>query len=281
VRHGLNPFQRLRRQIADRSSHDLAPLDTHDVPLEVADLVQALNRLLTTLRESGEVQQSFLANAAHQLRTPLTGLQAQLELLIADERTDSIRERLAALRQGTQGMARTTHQLLTLARADPTANLRLHFTPVSLRLVIEQAVAVHLERAIAADIDLGVDIAPAVVVGSEWMLHELLANLLDNALIYTPRGGVITVCAATRAGVAVLEVEDNGPGISATERERVTERFYRGGGARGNGTGLGRDARVGPLRERCSGGIGGQRRARIGPSTPPLVDQYIQARQHE
>jgi two-component system sensor histidine kinase TctE len=239
VRYGFSPFRRLGHQIANRSPRDLSSLDVQSVPLEVADLVQALNRLFTTLHQSGEAQQSFLANAAHQLRTPLTGLQAQLQLLLVDERAVGIRDRIAALHQGTLAMTRTTNQLLALARTDPTVNLHLNFTPVSLPAVIEEAVKLQLERAIAAEIDLGADISNVLVVGSQWMLQELLANLLDNALLYAPRGGVVTARCAARSSGVILEVEDNGPGVPAAERAQLTRRFFRGGAARGGGSGLG------------------------------------------
>lgn len=226
VRYGLRPLRALGRQIAQRSARDLAPLDA-PVPVEVQPLVGALNKLFGTVRASALAQQQFLANAAHQLRTPLTGINAQLELLARDPASGAMRERLYALHEGGRRLAHTANQLLALARAEPGANTAEHFHEADLAALVADGVSDHLDRALAAHVDLGAEAAPARVQGSPWLLREMLANLIDNALRYTPAGGSVTVrCARDGAG-AFLEVEDDGPGIPAGERERVRERFYR------------------------------------------------------
>jgi two-component system sensor histidine kinase TctE len=239
VRYGLRPLRALRDQIAARSARDLAPLDLAPVPGEVRPLVRALNRLLATVREAAEAQQRFLADAAHQLRTPLGGIQAQLELLAHDPGAAPLRDRVRALHEGSRRAAHTANQLLALARAEPSAVVAGDIRPVDLKALVTDAVAAQFDRALAAHQDLGAETEPVHVAASDWLLRELLANLLDNALAYTPAGGHVTVrCGADGAG-AFLEVEDNGPGIPPALRGRVRERFYRLPGSRGNGCGLG------------------------------------------
>jgi len=239
VRYGVRPLRALGEQIAQRSGRDLAPLDPGPVPAEVRPLVSALNSLFDTVRAAARAQQQFLADAAHQLRTPLTGLIAQLDLLARDSSSEPLRGRLSALHEGTRRLAHTANQLLALARSERSATTPDDFQPVALPLLVGDVVAHQLDRSLAAQIDLGADSAPASVHGSEWLLRELLANLVDNALSYTPAGGRVTVRCGSGPGGAFLEVEDDGPGIPAAERQRVRERFYRLRGTRGDGCGLG------------------------------------------
>ena len=245
VRAGLRPLLALRSQIARRSARDLAALDESQVPGEVRPLTQALNRLFATVAEAANAQHRFLANAAHQLRTPLAGLQAQLELLsneIAQQggADPALRERVARLHAGMQRLGHTANQLLALARAEPSANPAGDFRELDLADLAKDGVAAHFDRALATHIDLGLEAEPARVQASDWLLRELLANLIDNALSYTPPGGSVTVrCGVADAQHVFLEVEDDGPGIPEAERTRVFERFYRIDGSEREGNGLG------------------------------------------
>ncbi len=275
VRKGLEPLLVLRDQIAARSPRELGALEERRVPLEVHGLVQALNRLFAAVRETGEAQQQFLANAAHQLRTPLSGMQAQLELLLREPTTGALHERLQALYDGSRRLARTANQLLTLARAEPGANLYRALAPVELQQLIQSAVGANLDRAISLGIDLGAELESARVAGVEWLLRELIENLIDNALHYTSRGGVVTTRCGVRGGQGYVEVEDNGPGIPERERERVLERFYRvaGGGSDGSGLGLAivnEIARVHGANILITNGTG-ERGTRIRVEFPPLL----------
>ncbi|HUO79364.1 MAG TPA: ATP-binding protein [Steroidobacteraceae bacterium] len=239
VRRGLRPLLEFRDEIASRAAHEFEPLDERRVPVEIKPLVGALNALLARVRAAAEAHQKFVANAAHQLRTPLAGMQAQLELLERDAEALPVRDRVRAVREGLKRLAHTAHQLLTLARAEGAATLERDFVAVELAQLVEETVAAHLDRALARQIDLGADAAPATVRAVEWLLRELLNNLVDNALNYTPAGGVVTLRCGPLAGGAFLEVEDDGPGIPAAERPRVVERFHRASGAPGTGSGLG------------------------------------------
>lgn len=239
VRYGVRPLRALGEQIAQRSAHDLAPLQAAPVPAEVRPLVHALNALFDTVREAARAQQQFIADAAHQLRTPLTGIIAQLELLHREPLPAELRARVQALHEGCVRLAHTANQLLALARSERTATTREDFARVDLRQLAMDVVAQNLDRSLAAGIDLGAEAAPSHAMGSEWLLRELLGNLVDNALAYTPGGGRITVRSDGGAGQVWLEVEDDGPGIPVEYRAQVRERFVRLPGSPGNGCGLG------------------------------------------
>lgn len=236
---GLEPLARLRREIEARSPSDLSPLPRSRVPPEVQPLVVALNQLLRLTREAYAAQQQFVADAAHQLRTPLTGLQAQVDLIPLEGMTDAMKDRLRWLQKSIRRLAHLATQLLALARSDRSANAVSDLRHLDLRQVVEEAASVHLDQALAKNIDIGFEAQSAPVVGSSWAMRELADNLIDNALAYTPPEGRVTVrCGATETE-AFLEVEDDGPGIPESQRTRVFERFYRIPGSLGDGCGLG------------------------------------------
>ena len=239
VRFGLLPLTRLRHDLEQRTAQDLRPLDEAQIPTEVQPLVRAMNRLLHLLSAASEAQQRFLANAAHQLRTPLTGLQTQLELAAKEQDPDRLRHRLRSLQDAAHRLVRLTNQILTLARADPGTNLLQGMKPLDLRNVVEASASTYLDRALEKEIDIGFEAEPALIHGSDWLIRELAANLIENALTYTPRGGRVTVRCGTLEQEAFLEVEDNGPGVPPEERQRVFERFYRIPDSAGEGSGLG------------------------------------------
>ena len=235
----LGPLRSVEAQISRRSARDLTPLPGESIPTEIAGLVAALNRLFVTVRATSDAQRRFLGSAAHQLRTPLTGLQVQLELLTEDPAAAPVRERLAALLEATQRLTHTTQQLLALARSDEAANLSWEFTRIELSEVVEATVADRISAALAAGIDIGADTQPGTIQGVRWLLLEALSNLVNNAIAHTPTGGTITVRSGVVADTEFLEVSDSGIGIPVDERERVLERFFRGSNARGAGSGLG------------------------------------------
>jgi two-component system sensor histidine kinase TctE len=235
VRLALGPLRTVELQIASRSARDLTPLPRESVPTEIEGLVTALNRLFVTVRATSDAQRRFLESAAHQLRTPLTGLQVQLELLTGDPAAAPVRERLAPLLEATQRLTHTTQQLLALARSDEAANLRWEFIQLELSEIVESTVVDRISAALGAGIDMGADTEPGTIQGVRWLLVEALSNLVNNSIAHTPAGGTITV----RCGADFLEVSDNGVGIPVDEREQVLGRFFRGSNARGAGSGLG------------------------------------------
>jgi two-component system sensor histidine kinase TctE len=239
IQLGLRPVKRLRDEIAARSPKDLRPIEESSVPREIAPVVVTLNRLFSTLRSSVQSQQQFIANTAHQLRTPITGLQAQLDLLVAESASAPIQNRLLTLQVGIRQLAHSANQLLALARADPAVNIATKNQPVALDTIVGEVVARFFDRALQSNIDLGIDVKPAAILADPALIEDLLNNLVDNALKYTPPGGSVTVSVAKANGKPLLTVEDTGPGIPEEDRQRVRQRFYRLPNSPGHGSGLG------------------------------------------
>lgn len=239
LRGGLLPLERLSGEVSRRSSRDLSPISVSGAPSEVLPLVAEINRLMTELGEAGLAQQKFLATAAHQLRTPLAGLQSRIELALLETRDGESRARLADIHESAVRSARLAVQLLSLARVEPGASRVDERSEFDLARLIADLVDEWVPRAIDRQIDLGFELEHTMVTGSPLMLRELVVNLIHNALEYTPEGGRVTVRAHRVVGEAVLEVQDNGPGIPPAMRERVIGRFVRLPGTRGTGSGLG------------------------------------------
>lgn len=239
VHIALRPLDELSGELDRRPPDALGPIAEGDTPREARTLVAALNRLMARLQQAAAAQQAFISNAAHQLRTPLAGLQTQLDLAL-DAPPEQAHARLAAIRAAAARLVHLTQQMLALARAQPEAAASQEWQRLELSALLEEAAGEQLDKAIAQDVDLGFEPAPASVSGSHWLLHEMLANLIDNAIAHTPAGGQVTVrCGLDPAGLGFIEVEDSGPGIADAERAHVTERFYRVPGTRRGGSGLG------------------------------------------
>jgi two-component system sensor histidine kinase TctE len=237
VGRGLAPLSALRREIQSRSLRDLSALPEEQAPHEVRPLIHAINDLLARLGAAIATQQRFIADAAHQLRTPLAGLQAHTELALAQPIPPSCRAHLEQVHQATIRTARLANQLLALARAEPGG--RGSPSEVNLRSVVEGEADAWVHQALARDVDLGFELDAAPVNGDALLLREALANLVHNAIEYSNSGGRVTVRTGQREGQSFAEVEDDGPGIAPQERERVLERFYRVPGTPGTGSGLG------------------------------------------
>ncbi len=246
VQRALRPLLELKEAVERRSPRDLSAIDAGASPEEVRPLVDSLNRLFGLVNAQAEGQRRFVADAAHQLRTPLAGLQAQVEAwaqaasLSANQTQLTLpSEQIYKLRSATRRTSQLANQLLALARADARGLQGQPVQRVDLKSLCESALETYLDAATAKRIDFGLDAQPARAMGHEWLLRELLANLADNAVKYTPEGGTVTLRCGLRQGRAFLEVEDDGPGVPAAERPRVLERFYRVPGTVGEGNGLG------------------------------------------
>ena len=238
VARGLTPLDRLSREIRKRSPRDLRPIEPALAPLESRPLIEALNQLLVQVEEANRNQQRFLANAAHQLRTPLAGLQAHAELALAQPVPEQARAEMEQVRKATMRTARLANQLLALARAEPGGHAE-EPAPVDLKALVESNADEWVHRALERDQDLGFELEAVTVPGYVVLLGEALNNLVHNSIEYLPRAGHITVRTGRRDGAAFMEVEDDGPGIPPSERSRVLERFYRVRGTVGMGSGLG------------------------------------------
>lgn len=237
---GIAPLTRLQHRISHRRPGDLAPIGIHGVPEEVRPVVIAFNDMMARLESNLQSQQRFIADAAHQMRTPLTGLKMQIELALAENDPQAMRMLLKGISESSERAIHLINQLLLLARAE-ASHEKLHaFETVDLERLAREATQDAVPRALLKDIDLGFEDSgwPLLIDGSPLLLRELMSNLIDNAIKYTPRGGRVTV--RTRAGsFAIFEVEDNGCGVPEAERALVFERFYRVLGSDASGSGLG------------------------------------------
>lgn len=236
IRLGLAPLTGLSMELEHRDLHRLTPLAA-PLPRELAPVQAAFNRLLERLGRAAGAQREFLADAAHQLRTPLTSLQTEIELAMLephDARMDALLERL---RQRVVRSARLAQQLLSLARVEGrSVDVGQR---IDLRDTATESGQDWAHRVLPAGVDLGFELAEAPALGHAFLLRELLENLIHNAVSYAGTGAQITVrCGSGPAG-AWLEVEDDGPGIPAAERPAALQRFRRGGTATGTGSGLG------------------------------------------
>ncbi len=247
---GIKPLSRLEERIRARSPDDLSPLDHKTVPLEVAPLVDSVNDLLGRLNDSLATQKRFLADAAHQLKTPLAGLRMQADLAQREgTSTEELKQSLLQIGRASMRATHTVNQLLALARAE-ASGMHVAHLPCDLARLTMDVVRDSVPRALDKRIDLGYDGAgpgsPGVwLVGNPTLLKELVRNLVDNAINYTPssaeRPGVITVRVLSDAfgRVLLLQVEDNGPGVPEADRELIFQPFYRALGSEADGSGLG------------------------------------------
>lgn len=239
LRRGLAPLIRLRDAVRSPGRSDLDPIEVADAQSEIRPLIDALNVYMERVRAQMAAQRRFIANAAHQLRTPLALLSTQASYALRETAAEARQEALVALQASSGRLARLAEQLLTLSRAEPGSR-RPRADRVDLTEAARHVLETQAPAALARNIDLGLDeTGPVTVVGDGTMLREMIVNLVDNALRYTPAGGTVTVKLAAIDGEAVLTVADDGPGIPADEREHVFERFYRVAGATEEGSGLG------------------------------------------
>ena len=257
VTRALKPLNDLTNAVEHRSPRDLSAIDPLSSPAEVQPLVIALNRLFGLVNAQAEGQRRFVADAAHQLRTPLAGLQAQVEAWAQAARAAQGKntegknkdatitlaaDKIIKLRSATRRTSQLANQLLALSRADALSVTAQPMQRVDLKDLCESMLALHLDAATHKRIDLGLETEPVQVKGYEWLLRELLGNLVDNAVKYTPAGGSVTIRCGNVPGqpeLSFLEVVDDGPGIAPDERVKALERFYRVLGTVGEGNGLG------------------------------------------
>lgn len=239
---GIAPLEEIRRTIRDRKPQDLSPIDPRDAPEEIRPFIDSINDLMRRLSLSLQAQQRFVADAAHQMRTPLAGLKTQAELALRQRDLEGIEQSMKLIAVGADRASRLVSQLLALARAESPAQSPLQ--RLSLHELAEDVAHEWVARAQEKAIDLGYEAGPgaesATIEGNAVLLREMIGNLVDNAIRYTPGGGVVTLRIGLSADSANIDVEDNGIGIPESERELVFERFYRvlGTGSEGSGLGL-------------------------------------------
>lgn len=235
IQRGLAPLTKLTAQLENRSVNALSPIGMTQAPNEVHALVQAINGLLDEVARNVNQEKRFINDAAHQLRTPLAGLISQVELAQRENADPVLGARLTKVRTGAERSAHLVHQLLTLARTETTARRE----PLDLAALAREVAREWTPRAVAAGVDLGYEGEDhRTVQGDALQLREAMANLLDNALRYTPRGSAVTLKVEADGERTRLQVEDNGPGLSEADMAHVFQRFWRASELPG-GCGLG------------------------------------------
>ncbi len=237
VHRAFRPLVRVERELSRREPSDLRPLDAH-VPREMDQMVAALNRFMERLSSSNETLRSFMAEAAHQMRTPLAALRAQAQLALDDDDPEDMRRSLLAIERNASHMSRLLNQLLSDASVIHRSNLQ-RYAPVDLAETVHQALHEAVPQVDPIPrVQLLVTAGPVWVQGDALLLREAIKNLIDNAIKYSA-AAPLQVALTTEGDSAVLTIADHGPGIAAADAERVFERFARGEGAATGGAGLG------------------------------------------
>jgi len=243
VNHGLRVLNPLTERLA-RRSHELTPIGGPDVPQEILPLTRTIDALFARLRSMLALHDRFIADAAHQLRTPLAGLSLHVDRALADSRPETMADALSHIHRLTQRAARTSSQLLALTRAQASPVDSIDRDLLDLTRLIPEAVSLRVHEALSAGVDLGYQgpssRQPLCILGDVASLQDLLDNLIDNSIRYAGRGSTVTVnLYAHPDGGSRLSVEDNGPGVPPELLPRLSERFFRAPGSNEEGSGLG------------------------------------------
>lgn len=269
VRREFRPIAVFSRDLDDQAAERPMPLAQDGVPNEITPFIRAINRLLERINLLLGEQRRFIADAAHELRSPLTALSVQAQNVRHANSLEAVRDRVAPLQAGIERARLLTEQLLSLARAQAGA---APAAAVDASALARELIAEHMPAAIAKGIDLGLDErAPLVLQGAAESLRLVIGNALENAVKYTPPGGEVTLRLAAEPGMAVIEIIDNGPGIAPAERERVFDAFYRAAGTTGPGSGLGL-----AIAREAAARLGGELALDGKPVGPGLVFRYRQ-----
>lgn len=241
VRRGLLPLDRLQAEIGQRSHRDMSALRMETAPKEVQPLLLAMNGLMLRLQEAMSLQQRFIADASHQLRTPLAGLQTQAEMAMRESDPARVRHALEHICASAARFSHLVQQLLSLAKVEPASGRQLNMVMLDINQLAREVTETLVSTALAKQVDLGFEgnDAPLVIKVDGFLLRELLTNIVDNAIRYTPNNGEVTVRVEHADGVVAVTVEDNGPGIPPELRAKVFEPFYRIDEQAAEGCGLG------------------------------------------
>ncbi len=243
VKKGLAPLNDLKDAVSKRSEQNLSPIDLPNIPEEVFLVANSVNNLMKQLQNLISVQNRFIADAAHQLRTPLAGAQAQLEIAEFGRNPQILKSTLPKVHQSLDRLLHTVNQLLVLSKSQPEAISMIKMSTIDLNLIAKEVASEMAPTAIQKNIDLGFESSevPAIMTGNAERIKALLYNLLDNAILYTQDGGKVTVAIIVENSSTIeLKVTDNGPGVSPEERNKIFDRFHRvmGSGQEGSGLGL-------------------------------------------
>jgi two-component system sensor histidine kinase TctE len=238
IRNATGILQRLQREVSVRTAYEVTPIGLERVPDELHSLVRALNDLLRRLAQAYAEQHRFVADAAHQLRTPLARIQTQVEVL-KNLPTADLPAQVQRLESSVAHTVRLANQLLSLARAEADAGRTHKKHEVDLARVAEDMMERWIESAGERNIDIGFELRPSLARCDAFIVGEAMTNLIDNAIRYTPAGGVVNISTGAEDGVVYFTVDDSGPGIPAEYYQQIFERFFRLPNSPGEGTGLG------------------------------------------
>ncbi|MBC7756766.1 MAG: sensor histidine kinase N-terminal domain-containing protein [Bdellovibrio sp.] len=241
IKRGLQPLDTFKNDLKQRNINDLSPVDNSQAPKELWPLLNAFNDLLTRVNGAVSKEQRFIADAAHQLKTPLAGLKTQAELALREKEPAKIAHALDQINQASGNLAHMVNQLLILSKAEPDGATFLTLNPVDLLALAQSATSDWVELALHKKIDLGFssNLKTAFINGNAALLRELINNLIDNAIRYTPLGGRITVGIRQENKAIIFEVQDDGIGLESENQALIFERFYRVLGTQQDGCGLG------------------------------------------
>ena len=246
IKRGLHPLDKLKTDLSERNLNDLSPIDNSKAPTELRPLLNAFNDLLARVSGGISKEQRFIADAAHQLKTPLAGLKTQAELALREKNPDKIVHALGQINQASGNLSHMINQLLILSKAEPDSATYLTFAPVDLCQLAQSVTGDWVAAALQKNIDLGFESTgllagnkTAIVDGNSLLLRELMNNLIDNAIRYTLAGGRITVGIRQENKTTIFYVQDNGIGLAAENQALIFERFYRVLGTQQEGCGLG------------------------------------------
>ena len=246
IKRGLQPLDKLKNDLSQRSINDLSPVDNTKAPTELQPLLHAFNDLLARVSGGISKEQRFIADAAHQLKTPLAGLKTQAELALREKEPSKVAHALGQINQASGNLAHMVNQLLALSKSEPDSAAFLALKPVDLRLLAQEVTGDWVTTALQKKLDLGFESANSkagsqtgFINGNALLLRELMNNLIDNAIRYTPAGGNITVGIKNENKQLILTVQDSGIGIEKENQAIVFERFYRVLGSQQEGCGLG------------------------------------------
>lgn len=241
IKRGLVSVENLKQMISKRQPGDMQAIEEQGAPEELQPLLHAMNELLAKEKIAIDKRRQFLANAAHQLKTPLAGLKVQAEAALREKDFSHVQHSLKQISSGSENLARLANQLLSLARAEPESGMNHQFEQLDLVMLLHKVSMDWVPKALDKNIDLGVKCQQKnlIINGNPLLLQELLNNLIDNAIRYNQAGANITVGLAVHDGEADLYVKDDGVGIAINDQEKVFDRFYRVLGSYENGCGLG------------------------------------------
>lgn len=241
IKRGLKPLKKIQSDLKLRDVNDLSPLESALAPEEVKPLLDAFNDLLTKVKHNISQQQRFISDASHQLKTPLAGLKTQAELAIREKDPEKIKHALSQINQASTNLSHLVTQLLSLSKAEPDGTVFLTLGKIDIVLLAQELTGENVNLAIKKEIDLefSSNTKSALVSGNAILIKELMQNLIDNAIRYTPKGGKVVIGVQSEEHRIDFYVQDNGIGIAPKHQAQIFERFYRVLGTSEEGCGLG------------------------------------------